>query len=50
MRLTKFFETGGNDNKNIAELLLDISNNFIKLNENLEQMTKQMTKYYSNNN
>ena len=44
IRLTKFLQTGGDNNKNMADILLDISNSFIKLNENLENLSNKMTK------
>lgn len=44
IRLTKFLQTGGENNKNLADILLDISNNFTKLNENLEKLGNNMTK------
>ena len=44
IRLTKFLQTGGENNKNLADILLDISNNFTKLNENLEKLGANMTK------
>ena len=44
MRLTKFLQTGGNNNKNMADLLFDISNSFNRLNENLENFTAKMNK------
>ena len=44
IRLTKFLQTSGKDNKNISDILLDISNNFEKLNKNLEDLTNKMTK------
>ena len=44
IRLTKFLQTGGDNNKNLADILLDISNNFEKLNTNLENLTNKMTK------
>ena len=44
IRLTKFLQTGGDNKKNMAEILLDISNNFTKLNENLENLSNKMTK------
>ena len=44
IRLTKFLQTGGDNNKNMADILLDISNNFTKLNENLENLSNKMTK------
>lgn len=43
IRLTKFLQTGGENNKNLADILLDISNNFTKLNENLEKLSANMT-------
>lgn len=43
IRLTKFLQTGGENNKNLADILLDISNNFTKLNENLEKLGENMT-------
>ena len=43
IRLTKFLQTGGENNKNLADILLDISNNFTKLNENLEKLSMNMT-------
>ena len=44
IRLTKFLQTGGDNKKNMADILLDISNNFTKLNENLENLSNKMTK------
>ena len=44
IRLTKFLQTGGDNNKNMADILLDISNSFTKLNENLENLSNKMTK------
>ena len=44
IRLTKFLQTGGDNNKNLADILLDISNNFSKLNENLENFNLKMSK------
>lgn len=44
IRLTKFLQTGGDNNKNLADILNDISNNFEKLNTNLENLTNKMTK------
>lgn len=44
IRLTKFLQTGGDNNKNLAEILLDISNNFEKLNNNLENLSNKLTK------
>ena len=44
MRLTKFLQTGGENNKNMADLLFDISNSFNRLNENLENFTAKMNK------
>ena len=43
IRLTKFLQTGGENNKNLADILIDISNNFTKLNENLEKLFVNMT-------
>lgn len=44
IRLTKFLQTGGDNNKNLAQILLDISNNFEKLNNNLENLSSKLTK------
>ena len=44
IRLTKFLQTGGDNNKNLAQILLDISNNFEKLNNNLENLSNKLTK------